>query len=200
MRAIAPLANAALALVVLVALPLGTARAESWVVGDPLRLATDAPQANADLSLEFTPRVGPLSLDDVRLSLSVGADPVGPDDDRGSAAARLDETNERLGMQGFVVGGALAVDDVVVSAELAQRSNAFGQSETWRAALSKGRVTTALSYTDGIEGGDGQRFAVGTAVETAPGISLGADLALDEGGSEDGAPDAAGVLRFKLEF
>ena len=198
MNAVLPVRAAALTALLIVA-PLGAAQAESWLMGDPLRTSLADPEPRADLSLGFTPRLGALSLDGVRLSLSMGAEGADAAPHHG-ALAELDERNDALGNDSFVVGGALALEGVVLSAQIAQRNHLAGPSETVRAAVRAGNVTTALSYTDGIAGGERERFALGTAFEAAPGISVGADLSLDDGIEAGDERDAAGVLRFKLEF
>jgi hypothetical protein len=113
--------------------------------------------------------------------------------------ARLPFDEEGPG-NGFVVGGALGLDDIELGAQFAQREHRVGTSASVRATLSTGSVTTSLSYTDDAPTPTGNRFALGAAVEAAPGLNVGAGLALDdlEGAGHDG--DTTGMVRFQLQF
>ena len=145
--------------------------------------------------ISFTPRQQSVfDLETARLHLSVA-----PFADHGAsrhAAGAPGEVGERL-----AIGGALDFGAVEVQGALSHRSLRTGRVDEVDAALDVGAFTTRMSYAE-ISGGDRDvetRYRLGADLETAPGLSIGADIAVSEdAGSDD--TDTLGVVRFRLSF
>lgn len=166
---------------------------EAWRLGDPLRLSPDDP-SEPGMSLSFTPRQGGVfDLDQARIELSLG--PGTALGDPGTAFDPAGETSR------FAVGGALDFGDVEVSGRLIGERGDDVAREGVDAAVGVGRLTTRMSYM--AESGDrpATRYGLGADVLAAPGVSVGAGVAIEEedaGGDDD--PATEGVVRFRLQF
>ena len=168
------------------------------VAADPWRLGStlEAPAATAgdqSASLSFTPRLpGVFDLDSARVTLSYTpmVEPI--DAPPGRAGA----------LEGFSVGGALAIDRFVVEGAVARTSSGLVERERLDAAIGFGGFTTRMHVqdTEAVGSASGStRYGIGADVTAAPGLSLGAGLDFSE--RADGLDDeAAGVVRFRLEF
>jgi hypothetical protein len=164
-----------------------------WRLGDPLRLSPDA-EAAPGTSLSFTPRQdGVFGLDQARLELSLAPAPSLTGRDGGFAVNA--ETSR------FAVGGALDFGAVELSGRLVGERGDDVAREGVDAALGLGSVTTRMSYM--AESGERAttRYGLGADLAAAPGVSVGAGLALEDDAA-DGAGERAteGVVRFRLQF
>ena len=166
---------------------------DAWRLGDPLRLTPDA-AATSDLTLSFTPRrPGVFDLDQARLELALT--PTQPYGDRFGA--------DRVEPQasGFAVGGALDFGEIEISGRLVGERGERVSRDGVDAAIGVGPVTTRMSYVE-AEGGDqpSTRLGLGAELEAAPGLSLGAGLAIEDEDAAEGERATEGVVRFRLSF
>ncbi len=180
--------------VVCVAAGASSASAEGFRVGDPLERSSLADATIADEAvLSFTPRVpGVFDLDDARVTLTY----------RPIESASAAELRAGAVSSGFAVGGALALDGVVISGEIAQTSARLAAREDIEAELSVGAVTTRMGYAEveNVTGDLRSSYALGADLATAPGVAVGADLTYGFSDDATAAEEAAGMVRFRLSF
>lgn len=180
------------ALVVIGVVLSAPAAAEPWRLGSPLELTPRVNEDDARASLSFTPRLpGVFDLDEARVTLTYT-----PLDENDNLVAG------RQSAEGFAIGGALALNDMVIRGELAQTASGLTERDDFEAALEVGDLTTRMSYAEvgGVGVSGESRYALGADLAAAPGLSVGAGLSYGLSEEPSVSSDTTGIVRFRLSF
>lgn len=176
-------------------LALGPAAADdAFRLGEPLLSSPDAADPG-NVSLSFTPRrAGVFDLRTARLDVSIGP----------SLAPGATRENETASLEAgrFAIGGALDFGTVAISGQLMGERNDRVSRDVIGAAVDVGALTTRMRFVEENTGADGatQRYGVGAEYRAAPGLSIGADLSVEDDEAGDDDRDTQGVVRFRLSF
>lgn len=156
--------------------------------------------AEEGFNLRFTPRLPAFGLDSAQLSLSltplesfdgpVGVQPFAP----------TTQDTPQGQVRGFAIGGALALDDVVLRGSFRQRAGRGGREDVYGTSLSFHQFSTGFGYSEveRASGGVESRYALGAELDAGSGLNVGASLMYRQGDG-DGA-ETTGVVRFRLAF